>query len=508
MSDGKLKLAAPDKVRVRLAPSPTGPLHIGTARTALFNYLFARQRQGSFVLRIEDTDRERSKKKWERDIIDHLTWLGIDWDEGPDRGGAFGPYRQTERLDIYEPYIQKLLDKGQAYYCFCTREELTAQREYQASSGKAPRYIGRCHEIEPKEAADRIKKGENSVIRLKTPKKRVISFDDRICGKTEFQSSELGDFIIAKSLTEPLYNLAVVIDDYLMKITHVIRGADHISNTPKQILIGEFLEMNIPHFAHLPLVLSASRKKLSKREEVVAMSEYRQIGYLPQAFFNFIALLGWNEGVDREIYDQKELIEKFSLEKIQRSGAIFDVTRLKWMNGHYIRQEPLPVLAKICLPYLIEAGYLKPDPQNAHQYQVKETKEIMSLNYLEKIIALYQERLKILSEITELTDYFFKKEIDYPSQLLIWKNKDKREIKESLDKSIKSLSALKKEWSLEKITETLLNLANQMGDRGTLLWPVRVALTGKENSAGPFEVASVLGPDKTIERLKKAYRVL
>lgn len=507
MSNGKLKLETPEKVRVRLAPSPTGPFHLGTARTALFNYLFARQNRGEFIVRIEDTDRKRSKKKWEKDILEGLEWLGITWDEGPNKEGPFGPYRQRERSEIYVPYIQKLLDEDKAYYCFCTKEELIAQREYQASIGEPPRYLGRCRQIDKKEAQERLKRGEEAVIRLKMPSEKIISFEDKICGETSFKSSELGDFVIAKSLTEPLYNLAVVIDDYLMQITHVIRGADHISNTPKQIMIAEFLGLPLPVFAHLPLVLSPSRRKLSKREEVVAISEYRKIGYLPQALINFIILLGWNEGADREIYSLDELIEKFDWNRIQKSGAVFDIARLNWMNGHYIRQESLPVLTRMCLPYLEQAGYISIVDESA-KYKIKELNETVTLSYLEKIVNLYQERLKILSEIVDLTDFFFKKELDYQPELLVWKNKESKEIKENLEKAIKVLLRIKKEWTLDRITEELLSLANKIGDRGALLWPVRVALTGKENSAGPFEVASVLGPEKTIDRLRKASKLL
>lgn len=508
MSNGKLKLNTPDKVRVRLAPSPTGPLHIGTVRTALFNYLFARQNNGEFILRIEDTDRKRSKKQWEKNIMDYLHWLGLDWDEGPDKGGPYAPYSQSRRLEIYASYIQKLLDEDKAYYCFCTQEELMAQKEYHASIGEPPRYLGTCRKIDPKEAKKRLADGEPAVIRLKTPTEKVIAFDDLIYGKTEFNSSELGDFIIAKSTTEPLYNLAVVIDDYLMKITHVMRGAEHISNTPKQIILAEFMGIDVPEFAHLPLVLGPTRRKLSKREDVVAISDYQKSGYLAQALINFIILLGWSEGADREIYSMEELIEKFSLEKVQKSPAIFDIVRLNWMNGHYIRQESLPILTNMCLPYLIEADLLEVVSETKQEYKIKATGEIISLGYLEKIVSLYQERLKVLSEVTNLVDYFLKEDIEYPTDLLIWKGKDSKDIKQAINKAIDGLSSCKKEWNIDKITEILLKIAEEIGDRGTLLWPVRVALTGKENSAGPFEVAAVLGFQKTITRLKKAYQLL
>ena len=323
MDDLELKMAGP---RVRIAPSPTGPFHIGTARTALFNYLFAKKYNGIFILRMEDTDIERSKKEWEEDIIEGLKWLGLMWDEGPLPDGEgyignYGPYRQSERQEIYKKYIQKLLDEGKAYYCFCSPEELEAKRQYFMSIGQPPRYNGKCRNLSEKEVKEYLEAKKPYVIRFKNPNKKVV-FDDLIHGKIESDSSEFGDIVIAKDQTTPLYNLAAVIDDFEMKITHVIRGEDHIPNTPKQILLYEALELKPPKFAHLPLILGPDRSKLSKRHGAVALREYRKEGFLPEALINFMAFLGWNPGKEREIYSLNSLIKEFSLARCQKLSLI------------------------------------------------------------------------------------------------------------------------------------------------------------------------------------------
>lgn len=514
MSDGRLQLVKTGGVRVRIAPSPTGPLHIGTARTALFNYLFAKHNHGTFILRIEDTDRVRSKTIWEKDIIENLHWLSLDWDEGPDVGGAYGPYRQSERVSLYKRYIQQLLDEDKAYRCFCTPEELEAQRQYQLSIGEPPLYSGKCRSLSKEEIAANLRQKKPFVIRLKTPANQKIVFQDAICGRTEFNSSALGDFVIAKGLEQPLYNLAVVIDDYEMKITHVIRGADHISNTPKQLLIYQALGLTPPQYAHLPLVLSPERRKLSKREAVVAVKDYREEGYLPQALINFMALLGWNSGENKEIYSLLSLIENFSLERVQKSGAIFDIQRLNWVNGYYIRQEPLASLTTMCLPFFIKAGLLakelkKEEGEFSDTYRIVETGEIINFAYLEKIVSLYQERLKKLGEIVELTDFFFHREIHYEAKLLPWKNQEMKEVSDILRRLRKRLSKVpEKQWTDEKLKTLLLEEAERIGDRGKVLWPFRVALTGKAQSAGPFEIASTLGKEKVLARLDLALKKL
>ena len=510
MTDGQLKLLQKGGLRVRIAPSPTGPFHIGTARTALFNYLLARHNNGAFVIRIEDTDKSRSHRRWEKDILDGLHWLSLDWDEGPDIGGPYGPYRQSERTAIYQGYIQKLLDEDKAYRCFCTPEDLEAQRQDQLSRGELPHYTSQCRTLSPEEVNKNLKRGKPFVIRLKVPHGGKIVFEDAICGRVEFETGVLGDFIISKGINQPLYNLAVVIDDYEMKINYVVRGADHISNTPKQILIQQALGLPQPEYAHLPLVLSPEKRKLSKREEVVAVSDYREQGYLPQALINFIVLLGWSAGEEKDIYTLPMLVEKFSLDQIQKSGAVFDVKKLDWMNGYYIRQESLPALTKMCIPFLIKGGLLISENHQAKEkftptYRLTQTEEEVTFAYLEKVISLYQERLKKLSEVVELTDFFFQKELNYETGLLPWKEQSLSEVKRILKQLKKQLAKLSEnQWTEESLKALLLKETEREGDKGVVLWPFRAALTGKEQSAGPFEIASALGKVKVLDRLNSA----
>ena len=464
-------------IRVRIAPSPTGPFHIGTARTALFNYLFAKNRGGwegrggKFILRIEDTDLERSNPKWGKDILENLKWLGIKWDEF---------YKQSERISSYAKYLDKLLKEGQAYHCFCIKEELEARRQEQIKKGLPPRYSGKCRELSEKEIKKNLAEGKPSIIRFKVPS-RTIKFRDLIRGEIERDvSKEDGDFAIAKDLATPLYNFAVVIDDFEMKISHVIRGEDHISNTHKQILIQEALGFPQPKYAHLPLILGPDRSKLSKRHGAVAISEYKKAGYLPEALANFMAFLGWNPGTEKEVFSLKDLIKEFSLERVQKGGAVFNIKRLDYLNGFYIRQMPPKKLAKLCQPYLPKAN-----PK-----------------YIEKVVSLYQERLKKLSEITELTDFFFKDVLEYDKELLRWKDMTDEEVRKSLDLMLCDIKA--GEWKKENLEKTFMLIAEKVGDRGKLLWPLRVALTGKKASAGPFEIAEVLGKEKTLTRIKQA----
>ena len=518
-----LKLIRPGEIRVRIAPSPTGALHIGVARTALFNYLFAKKYQGIFVLRIEDTDIERSKSEWEKEIIESLNWLGLDFQEGPEIGGDYGPYHQSKRGEIYKKYIEKLLAEKKIYYCFCSPEELEARRDYLMSIGQAPRYSGKCRNLSETEIEKNLKTGRPYVLRFKVPSKKVV-FQDLLRGKIEYDTDSFGDIAIAKNLETPLYNLAAVIDDFEMKITHIIRGEDHIPNTPKQILIAEALEIEKPKYLHLPLILGPDRTKLSKRHNVKSVMEYKKEGYLPEALVNFLAFLGWNPGTEREIFSLSSLIQEFSLEGIQKSGAIFNHKKLDWLNSFYLRQKSKEKLTELCLPYLIQAGLIesyypaeKLPKKEFLRFKIKETGEEISFDYLVNIVSLYQERLKKLSEIPELTDFFFKEKIDYPKELLRWTPPAPRppmtdkEVKNSIDKLKKILDKIKPEnWTKENIQIALLKLAAEAGegDRGRILWPLRVALTGKEASAGPFEIAEVLGKERTIKRIKEAVRKL
>ena len=464
--------------RVRMAPAPTGRLHIGTARTTLFNYLFAKHEEGKFILRIEDTDLARSDPKFEKDIIENLQWLGIKWDEGP--------YRQSERTASYAKWLGELLKKKLAYYCFCSEDELEDKRQEQMSRGEAPKYNGKCRELSDGEKKKYLAEDKPTIIRFKAPAKKV-SFHDLIRGELEFDSSLMGDFAIAKNLATPLYNFAVVVDDFEMEITHVIRGEDHISNTPKQILLQEALGFPQPKYAHLPLILAPDRSKLSKRHGAVAIADYRKDGYLPETLVNFMAFLGWNPGTEREIFALPSLVKEFSLQNVQKSGAVFNIKRLDYLNGFYIRQKSVKKLAELCQPYLPKTDQ----------------------GYLEKIVAIYQERLKKLSEIKELTDFFFKDKLEYNKELLKWKEMKTQEISQSLDKSENILSKIKEaDWDKEKLEQVLMPEAEKIGDRGYLLWPLRAVLTGQKASAGPFEIAAILGKEKTLKRIKQARELI
>ncbi len=499
------------KIRVRIAPSPTGALHIGTARTALFNYLFAKKNKGIFVLRIEDTDLERSELKWTQDIIEELKWLGINWQEGPDIDGKYGPYKQSQKLDIYEKYIKKLLDENKAYYCFCSKDELEAMRQEQMARGVAPHYNGKCLNLSKEEIIKLLDKNNGSVIRFKIQNKK-IKFIDLIRGEVEFNSGLIGDIIIAKDLKTPLYNFVVVIDDYEMEISHVIRGEDHISNTPKQILIQEALNLDQPIYAHLPLILAPDRTKLSKRNGIVSIRDYREQGYLPEAMVNFMVLLGWNSGTEKEIFTLSSLIKEFSLERVQKPGAIFNIQKLNFINGFYIREKSIEKLTELCLPYLVSAKLIK---EYSGGYKVSETEEEILLVTLQKIIKAYQFRLKKLSEIVELTDFFFKEKLDYQKEILKWQQMTDKDIEGSLLASEKILSEIKN-WNTENLEEELIKEAIRFNlekgypekNRGFLLWPLRIALSGKQASASPFEIADILGKEKTLQRIKEAIKLL
>lgn len=478
------KFIKPGDVRVRIAPSPTGFLHIGTARTALFNYLFAKKYQGQFILRIEDTDLERSDAKFEKDIIDGLKWLGLNWDEGPETGGEYAPYRQSERIYTYSKYIQQLLSEDKAYYCFCTPEELEAQRQSMMAAGMAPVYSGKCRDLSKEEVAQKMANGKH-IIRFKMPHKK-ISFIDLIRGKMEFDTSLIGDIAIAKNISTPLYNFAVVIDDFEMKITHVIRGEDHISNTPKQIALFEALNLPTPDFAHLPLILGSDRSKMSKRDGATSIIEYKEMGFLPEALINFIALLGWNPGNDREIFSLQELSEEFSIERIQKSGAIFNIQKLESINSYYIKNKPLDELANLCAPYFEKAGY-KTD-----------------IEKIQKIVSLEKERIKKLSDITEAVKFLFES-IDYAPEILIWKKSDKETALASLkDILTESENVSESDFNISRLKPIIDQLAAKYGGAGFVFWPLRVALSGQQSSPPPLEIAEILGKEELLKRIKLA----
>ncbi len=458
-----------NKVRTRIAPSPTGPFHVGNARTALFNFLFTKKHGGQIYLRIEDTDKERSRLEYEDDIIASLEWLGIQWD-----GEVI---RQSERGNIYKKYLEKLLAEGKVFYCFHPAEE---------SDKTVPLPPHICDHKHLTTADLESRRLEEGIIRLKNPG-GTISWPDIVRGEVSFEAELLGDISLAKDLDTPLYNFAVVADDHEIQITHVIRGEDHISNTPKQILIQQALGFSQPQYAHLPLILGSDRSKLSKRHGATSLHEYAQQGYLPEAMVNFLALLGWHPQNNQELFNIEELIEGFDLERVQKGGAIFDIDKLDSINHHYIKKLPLEDLSDLLKPYLNEFN--------------------PTVNQLSKMAQHFKERLKKLSDIKELASYIFELP-DYEPKLLCWKNASPKETIENLKLVKQKLEELAEaQFDVDCLTTELMPLANQKG-RGEVLWPLRVSLSGLDKSLGPFEMMEIIGKSQTLSRIQLALEKL
>jgi nondiscriminating glutamyl-tRNA synthetase len=392
------------KCKVRFAPSPTGPLHIGGARSALFNYLFANHHHGEMVMRTEDTDQDRSRREYEEEIIESLQWLGIKWTEGVAQGGDNGPYRQMERLHIYQQYIQQLLDQGKAYYCFCTQEELEKERQDQLAQGQMQRYSGKCSCLSEQEIKERLDAGLKPSIRFRVPPHQLYVVDDLVRGRVTFESDNSGDFIIAKSDGIPVYNFAVVIDDVLMGITHVIRAEEHLSNTPRQLMIYEALNFPQPQFAHISLILGSDRQKMSKRHGATSLIQYREMGYLPEALFNFLALLGWSPQGEEQILDHNELIQQFTLDRVAKSPAVFDLDKLNWVNQQYLKKKSIEELADMLKPYLKASEYAA-DIEN-----LDDDRYLM-------LVEAVRDHLVCLADITRHVDVFFR-EAKYEEEAL------------------------------------------------------------------------------------------
>lgn len=484
--------------RVRIAPSPTGKLHIGTARTALFNYLYAKRMGGKFILRIEDTDLERSKPEYAHDIVAALRWLGIDWDEGPEVGGELGPYLQSERTEGYREYIDKIITEGIGYHCFCSTEELDAQREQAMAKREAYIYNGKCRNLDSDEVKARLDKGEKAVIRLKTPSK-IVKFKDLIKGEIAVDSKTLGDFVLVKSDGTPLFLLASVLDDVAMHITHVIRGEDHISNTPKQILLLEALNLAIPEYAHLPLIVNTDRSKLSKRKNPTSISDdFEGRGYLPEAIVNFIAFMGWNPKDDsRQYFTLKELEQEWSLDNVGLSPAVFDEQRLSFLNGYYLRQMPIDKLETAVMPFV---GQLKPT--------IKEMVE-RDLPYFRRVLAVVQEKLKTLAQIDENIELFYTKELDLKLETVFAKKLPQEKAKKLFEEIIETLESKEEQMTSSEAEELLRGLAEAEGiHAGGLLWAVRYLLSGVAASPGAFELMSVLKQETVIERLQAGLRLI
>ena len=475
-------------VRVRFAPSPTGSLHLGNMRTAIFNWLFARHTGGEFILRIEDTDKERSTPESVNVILESLRWFGLDWDEGPDIGGDYGPYYQMQRLDKYKKRVDILIKKNMVYPCFCTPERLAEMRHQMQKQKLPPRYDGKCKNLSKEEIEHLTSQGIKHVLRFRVPTTGITEFKDLIHGEICIDNSILDDFVIVKSNAGPTYNFACVVDDIEMKITHVIRGDDHISNTPKQIAVYKTLGINPPEFAHIPLILGSDKAKLSKRHGAASPLEYRDMGYLPHTLLNFLTLLGWAPGDNREVMSRNEIIGSFSIEKINDRNAVFDSQKLDWMNGLYIRKMSLEKLVDIDLEKLKKAKL------------IKDTNEV-DINKISKIVGLIQERLKKFSEIPQLINYFFNEPAYEEKPVNKFLKKDG--VSEMLQELCKVIEEVKP-FNIETLEGEIRKFIEKKGLKpGDVIHPVRVALTGRAASPPIFDVMDVLGKQTCLKRIKR-----
>ncbi|WP_410772591.1 glutamate--tRNA ligase [Fontibacillus sp. BL9] len=482
------------EVRVRYAPSPTGHLHIGNARTALFNYLFARHHGGKFIIRIEDTDVKRNVAGGEESQLTYLKWLGVDWDESVDVGGEYGPYRQTERLDIYRTYWQDLLDRGLAYRCYCTEEELEQEREEQTARGEMPRYSGKHRNLTPEQCAAFEAEGRVPSIRFRVPEGRTYTFDDLVKGPITFESDVSGDFVIVKKDGIPTYNFAVALDDHLMEISHVLRGEDHVSNTPRQLMIYEAFGWEPPRFGHMTLIVGDNHKKLSKRDESVIqfIEQYDKLGYLPEALFNFIALLGWSPEGEEEIFSREELISIFDANRLSRSPAVFDKHKLAHLNNHYIKNADPEVVANLAIPHLQAASRLPAELTPEQQAWAK------------TLVALYQEQMTAASDIVELSDMFFRShlELDAEAAAVL----AEAQVPGVLSAFLGKVEAAA-EFTPEQMAVLIKEVQKETGVKGKgLFMPIRVALTGQTHGRDLNLTIYLLGRDVVIDRLKSQIR--
>lgn len=479
-----------NQIKVRFAPSPTGPLHIGGARSALFNYLFARHYGGELLLRIEDTDTDRSFREYEEEIIASLKWLGLQWGEGVGTGGQNGPYRQSERLLIYEKYAQMLLEQGDAYYCFCSEEKLEAERQALTARGETPRYLGNCRDLSGEEQAAYRLQGIKPAIRFRVPSRQTFMVDDLVRGRVSFDSEGMGDFIIVKSDGLPTYNFAVVIDDVLMGITHVIRAEEHLSNTPRQLMIYEALRFKQPAFAHISLILGSDRQKMSKRHGATSLVQYREMGYLPEALFNFLSLLGWSPEGEQEILNQAQIIEAFTLERVAKSPAVFDLEKLNWMNGVYIRGLEVDELAERVKPYLLSSPYA-------------EHIEALPPEHYRLLAAMLQDRLVCLGDIVHEAAVIFEP-VEYST--------DARQILDG-DNIIPVLEtfrdSLPEPLEPQAIKQQLKSIAKELKLKPkNVFMPLRCALSGQTHGPELPGLITIWGRELTLARIQNTLRRL
>ncbi len=478
------------QVRVRFAPSPTGHLHIGGARSALFNYLFARNQGGKFIVRIEDTDQARNVETAQEKLLASMRWLGIEWDESVDIGGEYGPYRCMDRLDIYKEHIEKLISAGKAYYCYMTEEESEKEREEQLARGETPKYSGRDRHLTQAEREAYENEGRKPVVRFLVPEGKEVVVDDAIRGRVSFETDGIGDFIIARRDGIPMYNFAVVVDDHLMQISHVIRGEEHLSNAPRQVLLYEAFGWEAPKFAHASLILNADRQKMSKRDESIIqfVEQYRDLGYLPEAIVNFLSLLGWSPVGEDEIFSKEELIEQFSLERVSKAPAVFDTQKLEWMNNQYMKKADGDRVVELALPHLINSGKL---PVEMSEEQ---------LTWARDLILLHQEKMSYGAEIVELTELFFKSEIEYNEEAkTVLAEEQVPAVLAEFKSQLVALTSFTAE-DIKAATKATQKVTGQKGKQ--LFMPIRVATTGQTHGPDLPQAISLLGKEMVINRLQ------
>ncbi len=479
-----------EKVRVRFAPSPTGFAHIGNMRNSVFDWLLAKHTGGTFILRIEDTDRARYVPGALEEIFEALDWLETPYNEGPVTGGPHGPYFQSERLDLYDKYAKQLVEQGDAYYCFCTSERLAEMRKDQEARKQPTGYDRACLQLSPAETAAKLQEGVPAVIRFKVPREGSTTFSDLVRGDITFENRLLDDFVIIKSDGYPTYHFASVVDDHLMEITHVLRSEEWISSTPKHVLMYNALGWDAPKFVHPPLILGPDKSKLSKRHGAVRFLDYKERGFLPEAMMNFVALLGWSPGEEQELFTTQELIDKFNIEGIVNHPVVFDIQKLEWMNGVYIRAADLGRITELCLPYLQEAGLIPKDLTSDE------------LDYTRAVISLEKDRMKVLSDVVHITDFFFRTEVDLEYEekgMKKWLSKP--HVPDLLRKLAAHLTEIS-EFTIESLEESVRKVGEELElSGGHVIHPVRMAVTGRTVGPGLFETMAVLGKDRVISRL-------
>lgn len=476
------------ELRVRFAPSPTGPFHIGGARSALFNWLLAKKHGGKLILRVEDTDLERSTKESEENIKEALRWLGITWDEGVDAGGPYGPYHQTQRLDIYREYTETLLSEGKAYYCYCTEEELDAERQAQTEKGENPRYGGRCRHLTEEDRARLAAEGRKPTVRFRVPEGQQIVFKDLVRDTVSFESDGVGDFVIVKSDGIPVYNYAVVLDDHLMKITHVIRGEEHLSNTPRQVLLYEAFGFPVPQMGHISLILGKDRTKMSKRHGATSVEQYRRLGYLPEALVNFLALLGWAPSGEQEIFSLEELVQEFSMDRVAKNPAVFDSDKLNWINAQYIKKASPETIMELAIPHLEEAGYL----QGELTAQKRE--------WLVQVVAAVQEYISYAAQVVEHAGIFFEDNVEFENDeaMQVLKDEDIPKVMDCFRVKMQELENV----DVESVKALLKAITKELKLGGKKVYmPLRVALTGKMHGPDLFHIIPIIGRERTLTRL-------